>query len=326
MQDYKPLIVADVQRSIGALNDIVTTLQRDAPLTSDIMEVNYPQSAVNSFVGSSQAVVDNFRAASQKASQWLTETGNQLSRNLEESHQVEASVRETSSQLAQTNEQVTATTNRINTLNNEINVANNHRSSAQQSLSNAEGRLDRRKREQRVVRIGAAASLFFAPIVAVGLAAIDLGPMQDAVNSQRNAVRHAENQLSSLRQQLNAQNDSLAKEKTRSNELTNRVAQLRQQAQTLDAEVQRLSGVRATLATLSTTINNCLHAVDAALSSSVTITSMGSMQNVVTGIKGVVGGLGSEGMFAGPLAQLDSAAFGVLDRRVASIRHHRLTF
>ena len=58
MQDYKPLIVADVERSIGAMNDIVTTLQRDAPLTSDLMEINYPQNAVDSFMTSSQAVVD----------------------------------------------------------------------------------------------------------------------------------------------------------------------------------------------------------------------------------------------------------------------------
>ncbi|KAM5545921.1 hypothetical protein V8D89_000047 [Ganoderma adspersum] len=326
MQDYKPLIVADVERSIGAMNDIVTTLQRDAPLTSDLMEINYPQNAVDSFMTSSQAVVDNFRAASQKASQWLVETGDQLSRNLEESHRVEASVRETSSQLAQTNEQVTATTNRINTLNNEIGNANNHLSSTQQSLSNAERRLERRKREQRAVRIGAVASLFFAPIVAVGLAAIDLGPMQDAVTNQRGAVRHAENQLSSLRQQLNAQNTSLAHEQGRSQELTGQVAQLQQRSQALSVEVQQLSGMRATLATLSTNINTCLHTVDAALSSSATIASMGSMRNVVTGIKGVVGVLGSEGMFSGPLAQLNDAAFGVLDRRVTSIRHHRLTF
>ena len=66
------------------------------------------------------------------------------------------------------------------------------------------------------------ASLFFAPIVAVCLAAIDLGPMQDAVNNQRSPVRHAENQLSSLRQQLNAQNTSLAQDKSRSQELAGR--------------------------------------------------------------------------------------------------------
>ncbi len=96
----------------------------------------------------------HFRAASQKASQWLAETGDQLSRNLEESHRVEASVRETSSQLAQTNEQVAAATSRISTLNNEINNANNHLSSTHQSLSKAENRLDNRKREQRAVRIG----------------------------------------------------------------------------------------------------------------------------------------------------------------------------
>ena len=58
MQDYKPLIVVDVQRSIGAMNDIVTTLQHDAPLTSDLMEINYPQNTVESFMRSSQTVVD----------------------------------------------------------------------------------------------------------------------------------------------------------------------------------------------------------------------------------------------------------------------------
>ncbi len=58
MQDYKPLIASDVQRSIGAMNDIVTTLQRDAPLTSDLIEISYPQTAVDSFLKSSQAVVD----------------------------------------------------------------------------------------------------------------------------------------------------------------------------------------------------------------------------------------------------------------------------
>ena len=131
---------------------------------------------------------------------------------------------------------------------------------------------------------------------------------------------------SSLRQQLNAQNTSLAQERSRSQELAGRVAQLQQRSQALNAEVQRLSGMRATLATLSANINNCLHAVDAALSSSTTIASMSSMRNVVTGIKGVVGGLGSEGMFAGPLAQLNKAAFGVLDHRVTSIRHLRLAF
>ena len=149
--------------------------------------------------------------------------------------------------------------------------------------------------------------------------------MQDAVNSHRGAVRQAENQLSSLRQQLEAQNASLASERSRSQALSSQVEQLQERAKSLNAEVQRLSDVRANLATLSTSINDCLHAVDAALSSSVTIASMGSMRNVVTGIKGVVGGLGSQGIFAGPLAQLNDTAFGALDRRVTSIRHHRLT-
>ncbi|EJF56484.1 hypothetical protein BD309DRAFT_963610 [Dichomitus squalens] len=326
MPDYKPLIVDDVQHAITAVNDIVIALQRDAPLTSDLVEVNYSKPTVDSFHQSSQAVVNNIRAASDKASQWLSETGDQLSRNLEESHRVEASVRETSSQLAQTNQHVAATQNHIDALNAEINNANAHLSNTHRALSDAQDRLDRRKREQRAVRIGAAASLFFAPIVAIGLVALDLGPMEDAVNSQRGAVRAAENQLASLHQQLQSQQTALLNEQSRSQALSNQVAQLQQRAQGLKAEVARLSDARAKLAELSANINNCLHAVDAALSSSVTITSMGSMRNVVTGIKGIATGLSSDGMFAGPVAQLNDAAFGALDRRVTAIVHHRLTF
>ena len=58
MEQYKPLIVGDVQRSIGAVNEIVVSLQRDKPLSSDIVDVNYPQSTVDQFLKSSKAVVD----------------------------------------------------------------------------------------------------------------------------------------------------------------------------------------------------------------------------------------------------------------------------
>ena len=58
MTDYKPLIVNDVHRSITAVNDVVTALHRDAPLTSDLMEINYSKTTIDSFHNSSKAVVD----------------------------------------------------------------------------------------------------------------------------------------------------------------------------------------------------------------------------------------------------------------------------
>ena len=48
------------------------------------------------------------------------------------------------------------------------------------------------------------------------------------------------------------------------------------------------------------------------------------MRTVVAGIRGVVHALGRDAMFEGPLVELDDAALGTLDRRVAAIRVLRL--
>ena len=55
---YRPVIVGDVQCSIRAINEIVVALHRDKPLSSDILDVNYPQSTVDQFLKSSKTVVD----------------------------------------------------------------------------------------------------------------------------------------------------------------------------------------------------------------------------------------------------------------------------
>ena len=52
------MIVQDVQQSIAAVNNIVASLERDAPLSSDIIQMSYPQETVDEFLGYSQAVVD----------------------------------------------------------------------------------------------------------------------------------------------------------------------------------------------------------------------------------------------------------------------------
>ena len=95
---------------------------------------------------------------------------------------------------------------------------------------------------------------------------------------------------------------------------------LHQRSAGLAAYGRQLQSTRAELADLSQRINDCLHTVNAALSSSETISTMSSMRNVVSGIRGVVGALKADAMFQGPLARLDDAALGALDRRVATIR------
>ncbi|KAI0742071.1 hypothetical protein C8Q80DRAFT_1197806 [Daedaleopsis nitida] len=47
---------------------------------------------------------------------------------------------------------------------------------------------------------------------------------------------------------------------------------------------------------------------------------MCSMRNVVSGVRGVIGALGADAMFAGPLVLLDDSALDRLDMRVASVR------
>ena len=58
MADYRQMIVQDVQQSIAAVNNIVASLERDAPLSSDIIQMSYSQETVDNFLGYSQAVVD----------------------------------------------------------------------------------------------------------------------------------------------------------------------------------------------------------------------------------------------------------------------------
>lgn len=140
------------------------------------------------------------------------------------------------------------------------------------------------------------------------------------MDQRKDVVHRVESQLAASRAQLQAQQAQLTREHAESARLAARIHELQTQSTSLSAEVKRLENARADLAELSKRINDCLHTVDAALSSSKTIEAMCSMRNVVTGIRGVVGALGNNAMFQGPLAQLDDAALGALDRRVANIK------
>ncbi len=168
-------------------------------------------------------------------------------------------------------------------------------------------------------------AMLFIPVVAFGVAAINMTAMSANLDDHYEAVRRLEGQLATSNTELDSRRGTLAGQQAERGRLVSQVAGLRTRADELATEGRTLGEARASLAELSQRINDCLHAVNTALSSSTAMATMCSMKNVVTGIRGVVGGLGRNEMFAGPLALLDEVAFGALDRRVATIRRSQLT-
>ncbi|KAI0793589.1 hypothetical protein C8Q74DRAFT_1365197 [Fomes fomentarius] len=325
MQDYKPLVVSAVERSIDAVNAIVATLQRDQSLRSDILDLNYPKDVVEDFNQSSELVVENLRLASSITARWLQETGDRLSSNLSEAGRIQDSIRGYLSSQRTTEAHIKSTQARIYTLESDISSGEGNLASAQRSLSNAREELDRQETMRGVMRVGAIAAFFFAPIFSIALTVIDMTALENAVEESENTISTIEQQLSASRSQLQSQRNEVSRERAESCRLSSRLSDLQRKSNQLSAESRRLTATRGNLAELSVRINDCLHTVNSALSSSTVIASMSSMRNVVSGIRGVVGALGADAMFTGPLARLDDAALASLDRRVAAIRRHRLT-
>ncbi|PIL29019.1 hypothetical protein GSI_09067 [Ganoderma sinense ZZ0214-1] len=324
MADYRALIVADVRLSVTSVNDIITSLQRETPLSSDIIQMNYPQSTIDEFIRSSLAVVDSIRSASERASSWLADTGDRLSQNLDEARRVEDDVRNTSSLLRDAEENIRATEENIRTSETNVQHAQNGLASAQSALARARDRMEEAENTHKAIHIGSMIAMIFMPIVAFGVAAVNMAAMSENLDNHYDAVRRLESELSASNTELETRRGTLAQQQGERGQLELKVAGLRSRASSLAAEGRTLSEARESLAELSRRINDCLYAVNAALSSSTSIAAMCSMRNVVTGIRGVVGGLGRDEMFAGPLTLLDEGAFGALDRRVATIRRSRL--
>ncbi|KAI0742068.1 hypothetical protein C8Q80DRAFT_174230 [Daedaleopsis nitida] len=324
MQDYKSSIVSDVRRCVAGVNDIVTLLLSDVPSTSDILDINYTQNTIDDFHTSRQAVVDSLVAASQRTERWLREAGDELSRNLSQAGRIEASIRQTSSDMHMASEHIHTSESRIRVLQSNIEHEENNLSSAQHALSNAREELESRERARAIMNAVTITTFFIFPIVGWAATAIGNAVMADSISTQQNAVSAAESQLSSTRAQLETQRGTLSCERAEKERLSSTAATLRRQADALCTDAERLKSARADLAELSTQINDCLYTVNGALSSSKTIAVMSSMRSVVAGIRGIVHALGRDAMFEGPLAELDDAALGALDRRVAAIRVLRL--
>ncbi|KAI0649815.1 hypothetical protein C8Q79DRAFT_923296 [Trametes meyenii] len=316
----KTAIIRDVERSVGAVNDIITLLQGGLPLSSDVVDVNYSQETVKSFLERSQAVVNHLQSASTTTSNWLSETGNRISQNLVESGKISDALQQSSSNLVQSDRRTQSTHERITQLEQAVNAGEQNLSSAQSSLSAAENRLN----EARRVRDIAFASFFVAPIVGGALLAVDQTAIRHDIDSRKESVHAIRNQLAQSRSQLDQQRVQLSSENAQRAELSSHIHKLQEEQRALGAQADGLQKERETLSQLSVSINDCLLTVNSALSSSATIPAGRSMRNVVSGIRGLVGALGADATFAGPVAQLNDSSLQRLDSGVEALRRHRL--
>ena len=166
----------------------------------------------------------------------------------------------------------------------------------------------------------------FAPIVSVAAMTASLVAGENAINAHENRVSTIENGLNASRVRLQGHRDALATQNANRAGLSARVTELQTQAAELAEESRTLAAARDSLSQLTVRINDCLHAVSGAMSSSAVIADAGSMRDVVTGLRGVADSLGQNEMFTGPLAQLDDAGLVTLTHRVAAIKSHQLTF
>ncbi|PIL27398.1 hypothetical protein GSI_10546 [Ganoderma sinense ZZ0214-1] len=328
--NYKPSIVADVQRSIGAMNGIVILLQGyQGSITSpEHIERNYPQVTLGQFLTFSSTVVESLGSAQGTVTTWLIETGDRLMTNLNEGRTIEASIKQTTIELGEANYLIAATEDRIRFLNTDIVNLNATLEQAEYRLDKAESVLRRKTRTRDIVRLGGALAIALAPHLAETsftdvIAIVDREALQAPVEEQKGVVSRITLELDVSRKHLQEQISNLEKERAESVRLSARVSELRQKEKDLAAEARVLETSRATLADLSRRINDCLRSVSVALSSAANISVMRSMQEVVLGLRGVVSALGQDAMFSGPLAQLNDAAFAALDRRIASVRRHR---
>ncbi|TBU42316.1 hypothetical protein BD309DRAFT_896487 [Dichomitus squalens] len=330
--DYKPLIVSDVQRAICALNGVVVLLQDNTrPTTgSELIEKNYPQATLGQFLAFSQMVVESLGSAHATVSRWLMETGERLMRNLGEGRDVEDALKKTSFELGEADYLAGATEERIQILNAHIVNLNAEFHQAEHELDRAESRLERKTRTRDLARLGGALIIALIPRASETsfvdvLAIVDREALQAPVDEQKEIVSRLESQLRTARDQLQVQTQKLENERAEGLRLCSRIDALRQKAKDLAADARALETARASLAELSVRIHECLRSVNGALNSATSISIMRSMGDVVSGLRGVVVSLGQEAMFSGPLAQLNDAAFAALDRRVSTVRYHRVT-
>ncbi|KAM5534750.1 hypothetical protein V8D89_011614 [Ganoderma adspersum] len=338
--DYKLLIIADVQRSISAVNGIVVLLQGyQGPVTSsELIEKKYPQATLGKFLTFSSTIVESLGSAHSTVTTWLIETGDRLMKNVDEGQAaIDASIKQTTLELGEANHLMSATEERTMFLNTDISNLNATLDRAEMQLNEAEDLLRQKTQKRDLIRslilgsstkcsfamaglpqLAAMAKTSFAAVVAT----VDRVYLQAPVDEQKDIITRITLELDVLRGQLQEQTANLEKERAESARVSAHVAELRQKEKGLTEAARVLEKERAALANLSKRINDCLRSVNVALTSAANLSVVRSMQEVVLGLRGVVSALGQDTMFSGPLAQLDDTAFTVLDRRMASVRRN----
>ena len=165
----------------------------------------------------------------------------------------------------------------------------------------------------------------FLPILGFALELVDMTALRNAVDDCERTVWSCQRQLESTQSEVQRLREAMQEAQAESARRSRKASELNDTLQGLSLEARSLDCTRRDLADLSVRINECLHTVNSALGSSSVIAASSSMRNMVTGVRGVVGALQANSMFDGPLAQLDEAALGALDRRVAAIKRSKLT-
>ncbi|KAI0649813.1 hypothetical protein C8Q79DRAFT_349412 [Trametes meyenii] len=324
MWNHKSAIVCNVERSIMAVNGVIRLLQQDKPLRSDLIDISYPEDVIDAFLELTQAVIDHLQSASDTTTMWLAETVDRISTSLVEAQRISETIQESTCILSQIQERRQAAQECVGQLESEVDDSEENLSVARRSLADAERSLGKRKFARTAMRVGAAATFFVAPIVSGALILADSTAMRRSIAKKKEMVSFVEGVLAIAHARLDHQREQLEYERSESATLSAHIQALREEQDTLGLEASRLQDERVELSQLSVTINDCLYSVNAALSSSTTISAARSMRNVVSGIRGLAAALGDEAIFAGPVAQLNDSALAVLDRRVEALRRHRL--
>ncbi|KAI0741669.1 hypothetical protein C8Q80DRAFT_148184 [Daedaleopsis nitida] len=323
---YTSLIVSYVQRSIHALNDAAGALQKVAPLSSDILDVNYPQCAIDRFRHHCQLVHSNLHAASKSTSAWYRETGSDgLSQRatLHEAERVEGSIQEATASLPGIHAQIENIKQRTVVLQKQIDECQERRSTLESETVDIRKKMRTDSMVGGVCRIGAAAAAPHDDIFSLILTAFDVALLGGVVkHKHERALEKIEFQLKASDKELNALFVQLGKAEDEGERLSERVCELKEQIDDWRAETQRLQGRHAELEGHSKRVASYMHAVDAALSSSETVTgSTYSMRKIVAGLRGVVDALSAECLFASSLEGLDKSALDRLDDLAQVMRY-----
>lgn len=149
---------------------------------------------------------------------------------------------------------------------------------------------------------------------------IDITAEQNAVNAASDAAGRSADEaredgrvLEETRNQIQLLQKEIA-------DVESQRALLQQRLTAASAEAADLETTRGLLVVVKTSILDCLHTVDKALTSAQTLDNQMSLSNFSTAVKGLIAALRLDGSFLGEVATLDEASFKHLDDSISAIK------